>query len=276
MGAVPTAGMTGEALARIRYDPGQLATTIEFAALRSGDPTAHDVMFTRLYPDRIETPASSPDATQVSYCTGEAAMYDELSVLVDPPVDAFFDIDLVLSWLDWLGDEDAPVTTTFVGDPATGITEKLVHEVGETEVVVPCVTDWTPDEVSLDLPDRFDDGRFLGADGEPVPTTVKTDAAQLDRLVAATDLARDDASYAVVVEDGQLRLDVADDDGVVATGPLPATVSGPDVRLTLGEEFRSVVSALVGTVELQTGPGDPLAILRHHENFTLRFVVFPE
>ncbi len=267
--------MAAEPLARIRCDPSQLARTIEFAALRSGGSTAHDLMFTRLYPDRIETPGSSPDAAQVSYCTGRAAMYDDISVLVDPPVDALFDIDQALSWLDWLAGADGPMTTTFEGKPETGVTERLVYAVGETELVVPCVTDMEPEELSTTLPDRFSDGRFLDADGEPVPTQVRADVGELERLVTASDLASESAAYTVDVADGELRLDVEGPDGTTVRGPLAATVTGPDVSTTVGPGFRRVVSGLVGTVELQTGPGESLAIYQNHDAYTLRFVVSP-
>jgi len=268
--------MSGEALARIVGEPAQLATTIEFAALRSGDPDAHDAMYVRLYPDRVETPASSPDATQVSFCTARATMYDDLTILADPPVDALFDIGLVLSWLDWLADADGPVTTTFEGDPDTGVAARIVAESADARVTIPCETDWAPTEITLSLPDRFEDGRFLDADGTPVPTTVRTDAAELERLVRATDLASDDEAYDLVVADGDLRLAVEGPDGLVASGTLAADVAGPDVATTVGSGFKSVVSTVVGTVVCQTGPDEPLAICRHHDHYTLRFVVFPE
>jgi hypothetical protein len=268
--------MADEPLARIRGDPAQLATTVEFAALRSGDPTAHDVMFTRLHPDRIETPASSPDASQVSYCTGKATMYDDLRLFVEPPVDALFDIDQVLSWLDWLGGVDEPVSTTFEGDPATGVTERLVHEAGDTEVIVPCEGDWGYEEISLSLPDHFRDGRFLDADGEPLPTRIRTHTDELARLVRAADMAGSDGEYAFAVEDGDLRFVVDGPDGLLARSRLAAEVQGPDVRTTVGEDFQSVVSGLVGPVELQVGPGKPLAIFQFHDDYTLRFVVYPD
>lgn len=265
--------MVGEPLARTRSDPSVLAATVEYAALRSGDPSAHDVMFVRCLPDRIETPAATPGADLASYCTGRAVLYDELSILAEPPVDALFDIDRVLSWLAWLDGEDEPVTTTYVGDPATGVTERLVHEADETEVVIPCETGWSYDEVSLSFPDRFEEGVFHDADGEPMPTRIETSVAELERLVAANELARSDDEYAVVVEDGQLRVEASRPDGFRVSATLDATVTGPDVRTVVNGEFERVVSGLVGPVTLQTGPDRPIALVQDTEEFTIRFVV---
>lgn len=263
--------MTPEPLARVACDPPELATMIEYAALRSGDSHAHDVMFVRVAEDRTETPAAAPGAEVKAYCTARAAMFDDLAVLVDGPVDAMFDIDRVLGWHDWHGDDD--LTVTFEGDPATGVTERLVHETADAEVVIPCDTDWTRDEVSLALPGQFRDDRLLGADGEPVPTVVRTDASELRRLVTASRLAGAEDEYEIVVDDGDLRIQVHDDGGTRASATLEATVSGPDVRAAVGPGFDRVVSSLVGPVQLQTGPDAPVAVVRTHEAFSLRFLV---
>lgn len=262
--------MAREPLARLECDPSQLATTIEYAALRSGDPEAHDLMFVRVSEDRIETPAAAPDADVRAYCTAHAAMYDDLELLVDGPVDALFDIDQVLGWLDWHG--EAGLTSTFAGDPATGVTERLVHETADAEVVIPCETVDT-EEVTLSLPDRFADDVLLDSSGEAVPTRVRTDAEVLQRLTAASDLAGTDGEYTIVVADGDLRIEATGADGSRVEATIEASITGPDVRATVGPGFERVVSSLVGPVALQTGPDEPVAVVRSHETFTLRFVV---
>lgn len=263
--------MTPEPLARVECDPAELATMIEYAALRSGDPEAHDVMFVRVTDECTETPAAAPGADVKAYCTARAAMYDDVSVFVDGPVDAMFDIDRVLGWHDWHG--DASLSVTFEGDPDTGVTERLVHETADAEVVVPCDTAWTYDGVSLSLPDRFDEDHLLDADGDPVPTVVRTDASELRRIVRASQLAGAEDEYEIRVADGDLRIDVRDEDGTCVSATLAATVSGPDVRVPVGPGFERVVSSLVGPVALQTGPDEPVAVVRTHETFSLRFVV---
>lgn len=244
---------------------------IEYAAMRSGDPEAHDVMFVRVRDDRTETPAAAPDADVAAYCTARAAMYEDLAVFGDQPVDAIFDIDRVLGWLDWHGDD--PLTVTFEGDPATGRTQRLLHETADADVVIPCETDWSYDDVSLGLPERFDDDRLLGADGDPVPTVVSTDASELRRLVRASQLAGAEDEYEIRVTDGELVVEVRDEAGTRVSATLSATVSGPDVETTVLPGFERVVSSLVGPVELQTGPGEPVAVVRPHETFSLRFLV---
>lgn len=266
-------GLTGEPLARLESHPLVLAATVEYSALRSGDPTAHDVMFVRIGPDRIDTPAATPGAALASYCTGHAELFEELTVLADPPVDALFDIDQILSWLEWLESEDEPVTATYLGDPETGVTERIVHETSDSEVVIPCETDWSYDEVSLSFPDRFADGVLHDEAGEPMPTRIDTEVEELERLVEATDLATADEGYEIIVEDEQLRVEARNPAGLSVSGELGATVSGPDLRTVVKPDLERVVSGLIGPVTLQTGPGQPLAIVQGTDEFTPRFVV---
>lgn len=267
--------MVAEPLGQMVCDPVRMARIIEATALRTGDPDAHDLMFSRLYDDRIDTPASAPDAEQVSFCTGKAGMFDDLELFVDGPVDALFDIDTVITWLRWLGGEAEPATITFEGDPATGVTSTLVHECTSTEVVIPAKTDWRLGEIDLSLPDRFRGGQFLDRSGEPMPTTVDVGVDELERLVAATNMSRPEDEYEIVIEDEALCLSPDPADGVRVSGVLDADVDGPDVSTTVGPGFERVVSSLEGDVQLQTGRNEPLAIVKDRETFTLRFVVYP-
>lgn len=260
-------------LARIEGDPARLASIIESAALRSGGTDAHEEMFVRLRPDRIDTPASAPDADQVTFCTARASRFDELSLSVDPPVYALFDVEAVLAWLDWLHAEADGMTAIFVGDPDTGVTERFEYVADTGEVTVPCATDWRREDLSLTVPDRFDGARLLDGDGTPVPTRVRTVAAELERVVSATRLARGEGQYSLAVVDGDLRFDARGPDGSRVTGTLDGTASGPRVTATYGPGFARVVTSLAGEVELQTGPGEPLAIVKDRPEYTLRFVV---
>jgi hypothetical protein len=264
--------MAHAALGRIVCDPDRLAAIVEGAALRSGTDDAHDVMYTRLYPDRIETPASSPDAAQVSYCTGYADQFASLSVSVDRPVDALFDVDRSLALLEWLGENEDEITVTFEGDPATGATARLVHEGDDATVTLPADTEWTDQEVDFTLPDRFADDHLLDGEGAPVPTVATIQTAGLERLVRGSELVGGD-SYTLEVREGSVAVEASEADWLSVAASAPADVTGPAVTRHLAPGLARVVRSVQGPVELQTGPSSPLAIVRRHEHFTMRFVV---
>lgn len=266
--------MDAEPLARIECDPAILAAIIEAAALRSGTDDAHDVMFSRLYPDRIDSPASSPNATQASYCTGHASQFESVELFVDPPVDVMFDIDRALAVLSWLEDAAGTMTLTFEGDPAGGVVARMVHEVTDATVVLPAETDWVLGELSLALPDRFRDGQFLGADGDPVPTRASLDTAALERLVRGADLADGRNGYTVRIGGGEVGIATGREGGATVDATAPADVSGPTVTRRVAQGLARVATSIEGGVELQTGPDEPLAIVKDRDHFALRFVVY--
>lgn len=266
--------MAAERLARFVCPPDRLASLIETAALRRGDPDVHDVMFVRILPDRVETPASNPGASQSAYCTANATRYDDLELFVDPPVDLLFDLDVALSWLRWLEGGWGSVTATFEGDPDTGVVDRALYRTDGTEVAFDLDTDWSHEEISLTLPERFDGGQFLDAAGDPMPTTIRLDVAELERLLDAADLVGESDEYDVVVADGSLQF-VADRPDVSISSTFDADVTGPDCRTTVASDLRRVADSLEGTVQLQTGPGEPVAVVKDRTDFTLRFVVFP-
>lgn len=266
--------MASEPLARIRCDPSILAGIVEAATLRSGVPDAHDVIFSRIYPDRIDSPAAAPDAEQASYSTGRASMFESLEVLVEPPVDVLFDIDRSLSVLEWLGEGQGSATITFEGDPVGRVANSLVHESPDATVRFPADTNWSQDDLYLGLPDRFEDGRFLGADGEPVPTVAAVETADLERLVRGSDLTGTEG-YSIGIREGEVTVDAASREGVAVEASAPASVRGPAVTRRVAPGLAQVARSVEGGVELQTGPDEPLAVVKDREHFTLRFVVYP-
>jgi hypothetical protein len=258
-----------DTLAVIENDPETLASVIERAALHATGDDAGQEMFVRVTETCIETPASATGATQSSYCTIDAERFDRLDVTVSTAVDAMFEIDAFLGWLDWF-DSDS-VTVRFCGE--RGVVTELVLAAGDDEVVVDCPEDPAVlENVQTDLPERFAGAQFLGEDGSPMPTTVETTAAQLGRLVAAVDLANAEEGYPLVVRDGGLVVDVIGEESS-ATAPLDATTDGPAVTNHYGPDFAAVVRGLEGEVRLQTGPGEPVAFVQQGPDYTLRFVV---
>ena len=268
--------MATEPLARMAGSPARLATIIETAALADGvDP--HDEMLVRVTADRVDTPASAPDAEQVSFCTARAARFDDLAMLAGESVQALFRVAPTLAWLDWFGERHDHVDATFVG--SHGVATRVQLRAGEDTVRVPCATDWKADALSYAITDRFDGETVRDPDGEPLPIHIETDASELRRLVRAAELAECGSQVPVVVEDGSFRIDVEDEsapDGTACVeGTLDATVEGPDCRNRYGHGLVRVVSAVQGDLDIRTGPGEALAIVKDREDYTLRYLVRP-
>lgn len=264
--------MATEPLARLAGTPDRLANIVETAALSGGvDP--HDEIFVRLTDEIVDTPASTPDAEQVSFCTASATRFDDLSLLAGESARALFAVPPTLAWLDWLGDRHDRVVTTVEG--THGIATQLVLRAGPDTVTVPCASDWESDAISYDIADRFDDATFLDEDGDPLPVRIETSAAELRRLVEAARIADCTEDIPVVVEGDDLRVTLDTDEAACVEGSLEATVTGPDCRNRYGEGLVRVATAIEGELTLQTGPGRSLAIVKERPGFTLRYVVRP-
>jgi hypothetical protein len=258
-----------DSLAVIRSEPTTFASAIGRAALADGTSHADREMFVRLDEDCVETPASGTGARRASYCTLRADRFEEFTVSSAGSVDAMFDVGAVLGWLDWV--EGDRLTVRFEGQ--AGVTSRLVLECGDDRVAVACVDDPAVlSTVETFLPDRFAGETFLSDDGTPMPTTVETTVAELERLVRAVDLAEASEGYPLTIRDGRLTADF-DGEAARVTAPLGATVDGPAVTNRYGDGFAEVVDGIEGEVTLQTGPGEAVAFVQSGTAYTLRFVV---
>jgi hypothetical protein len=257
-----------ETLAVVESTPETLASLITQAALHDASETDQE-MFVRITDAGIETPASTIDATQASYCSPAAEQFVRLDVSVDTPVDAMFSVDTVLGWLDWFDTDSTAVA--FRGDRR--VVTEIVLTADQDKVVIDCLDDPAVlENVETNLPGRFSDTQFLDEDGNPMPTTIETTAAELRRLVDAVDLVESEDGYALVVRDGQLVVDVRGEEST-ARARLDATIDGPAVTNHYGPDFAAVARGLTGPVTLQTGPGEPVAFVQNESAYTLRFVV---
>lgn len=254
----------------IETDTGTLRRAVERAALYGDGSDPHEEMFVRLRSDCVETPGSSPGATQTSYCTIGADHFERLSV-PDGPVDALFEVSTLLGWLDWL----PPGRVTVRLDGEGGVASRIVLDGVDATVELAAEDD--PEVLSAIetfLPSRFEGTTFLDGEGDPLPTRIETTAATLSWLVTAVDRAEGVDRYPLETGDGSLVLDLAGEREAV-TGSLTGEVSGPAVSNSYGPGFGRVVDALDGDVILQTGPSEPVAFVQDGDGFTLRFVVRP-
>jgi hypothetical protein len=255
------------ALAVLGNDPATLRRFVAAATLWSG-ADGHEELFLRLSPDGVSTPAYATGADQAAYCTVSPDAFDRFEV--DAEVDALLDTADLLGWLDWLADDHA--TVSLDGDAGAAVADAVRIESGTATVRLPCTSG--PDAlggIDTSLPGRFDGPRYLDGTGEPVPTRAETTAATLRRVLDAAERAGRSV-YSLTVGDGRL-VTAVETDGVTARARLEAHVEGPETTLTVGAGFARVVRALTGPVTLQTGPGEPLALVQTGEAATRRYLV---
>lgn len=258
-------------LAAVEGDPTRIGRVIKRAALYGDGTDPHDEMFVRVDSGGIETPAGAPEASQISYCTMRADLFDRL--VATQSVKALFPVANLVDWLSWF--DDSRVRVGLIGEQgAETVSELLVS--GETgDVRLDCIDDPALlADLELWLPGRFDGARFLDADGAPVSTQVETTVEELRRVVEAADRCDDEAWYPLAVADDTLTFEIGVE-GTTVSGELDGTVDGPAFDAEYGPGFARVVRTLDGEVTLQTGPDQPLAVVQERAEMTLRYVLEP-
>jgi len=268
-----------DTLARLSASADVFEEMISRAGLRGGpdDDPYYDEMLIRVTEDVVETPAGNTGGSPTAYCTVAAERFDEVSVFVEDPVIAVFDIAEVLGWVDWL-DVGQAVDLEVVGDPTLGTASHLLAASAGVRVRIDCFRGpRILDQVSLDLPERFDaDETYRYGDGAAPETRVRTSADALRRIADAVALDPNVERHPVVVEDGEFRIDVSAQGATRVSGTLPASeVTGPSVENAYGDGFARVASVLRGEVELQTGQDRALVVVERGPDYTLRYVLTP-
>jgi hypothetical protein len=268
--------MDEQPLAELAAPPEVFERMLSLAAVEppGSDEPYYDEMLLRFDESSLQTPAGSTDAPLSAYCTARTELLDGFDAADGTPVTAVFDIVELRDWVAWVGDAGADLSVRVDGDPETGAASRLVVRSGDATARVDCVRDSALlADLSLQLPGRFtDDERFLLADGTPAPTVVEAEADQLRRLTNGVRTAGA-TTFPFVVDDGSLRFELREDGEPRASDELAAEVSGPDVRNEYGGALGRVADMLAGPVTLQTGPGEPLAVVSRRSGFTLRYVL---
>lgn len=261
-----------EPQAVVECEPTTLAAALRRAVLAGEGAEPREEVFVRVDTGGIETPASGVDATERSFCTFHPSLFDDLRSV--DGISALLPVAELLGWLDWFGDSPA-VAVELLGQPGAATAEAVRIESGDREVVFDCVRSGEAvDGIECTLPDRFDGTQFLDAGGDPVPTAVETTAGELLTVVEAVARSEGVEHYPLALDAGELRFEV-EGDGVRAAGTLDAAADGPGFAARYGPGFERTVRTLDGTVTLQTGPDEPLALVSRSAGATYRHVLSP-
>lgn len=262
-------------LARLRAAPATLAALVREATLTEdpADPYYEAVLLS-ITDGGLETPARSKDGSPSVYTSYEPAHF---ATFEGPEEAAYVVIQTAetLQWLEWF--EDEVLTVVLRGDPSVALAETAeIHGSDHTVTAGPLDAGISLRTVDFGLTEAFErdgDGpETFAPRGEPAPTRVETDARTLGRLAEAAGMVHE-RGVPIVVEDGELRLDVAGD-FVAATGGLDgATVDGPDVREWVGQELGDVARVLDGPVSVQIAANGRVAVVQEDETATRRYVL---
>ena len=256
-------------LALLQSDPETLRQAIGTAALAVDGHDPRTEMFVRIRSEFVDTPASAVDAHLGSYCTFDASLFDELTMV--EPTAAVLPVGAVLEWLTYFDDES--LTVSVLGETGAEYASAIQFAGERQTATLDCIEPTTVlDAVETTLPDHFEDGQYLDEDRNPLPTTAETTATELTRLVAAAERCQVD-SYPLTLGEG-LQFEIRGAHST-ASGTLAGSVEGPAVSQQFGPGFARIARAIDGQVTLQTGPEGPLVVRCTDPGVTYRYVLRP-
>lgn len=271
--------MTDNTHATLRASVEQFEEMIKQSSL-SGE-TEHSDLYLNVLEDEVRILQNAPGDVVLTFCSFGSDYFDDIDLQRDVRTmeatdtqgdtfefevgaEAILDVEQTLTYLDFASD-GGTVELRFTGSDdrrlstyarAEGALEAWVKLPG-SEDILSDVPHW--------LPSRFNaDERYTNTAGDEAPTKIQTRASNIDTIVDAVDDDRDAEFYPIVIDGGQLTIDVGDEQRSGVRGALGAqAVDGPDVENYYYDGFEEIFSVLSGPVELQTAPGNnPMAVVQ--------------
>lgn len=241
----------------------------------------HSDIYLNVLEDKVQVLQAAPGEVVLTYCTFGADFFDEIDLqrdvremtsqdsggeefTFDVGAEAILDVEQTLTYLDFAA-EGGTVELEFTGSEerrlstfvrANGALEAWVKLPGSQDVL---------DSVPHWLPLRFSDADcYTNQAGDEAPTQISTKASKIDTIIRAVKEDREAEFYPLVVEDGEFRIDVGDDQRSGVQGTLGAqSIEGPEVENYYFDGFEEIFNVLSGKVELQTAPGgNPVSIVQ--------------
>lgn len=245
----------------------------------------HSDIYLNVLPDEVRVLQAAPGEVVLTYCTFGEDFFDEISVdrdireetsvdnsgdefEFDVGAEAILDVERTLTYLGFAS-EGGTVELEFTGTEdrrlstfarANGALESWVKLPGSQDVL---------DSVPHWLPLRFNsDDRYTNTAGDEAPTKVTTKTEKINTIIDAVKEDQDAEFYPLVVEDGEFRIDVGDDQRSGVQGSLGAqSVEGPDIENYYYDGFEEIFNVLSGRIEIQTAPGgNPASIVADGDN----------
>lgn len=269
--------------ATLRAEVEQFRRMIRQSSL-SGE-TEHSDIYLNIREDEVQVLQAAPGEVVLTYCTFGPDWFDEISVERESremegedsdgnefhyPVgaEAILNVESILTSLDiaseggiiemnFTGSEDRRLATFMRANGALNAWVKLPG----SQATLEDIPHW--------LPFRFNvDDYYTNQNGDPTPTTIQTNVSKIETIIRAVDDTDNADFYPVVVQDGDFRLNVGEEQQSGYEGTLNAqSVEGPDVENFYHDGFVEIFEVLSGKVELQTAPGNnPMSIVQRGDS----------
>lgn len=276
--------MAEEELASIQASAHNVRNMVEQTALGgTGDPFHSDI-YLNVHPDGFVTAiGGAPGDVTQTYCTFTDPQMNDISSIQEDGTQSIIDVaDFITYGLDFASD-GGELEVSFRGQSDSELSSVLeFYGAVNSRVMTPVAGD-VLEEVPTGIVRNFPEGdgqyhsTMEGREGETFPTNIRVDVEQIQRIIEVVDHDPETDFYPIVVEDGELSLDIGRDSGRNAVwGDLQAnSIEGPDVNNQYKKGFTEVFKALSGEVWLQTAPGGaPLCVAQDgHDGMVVRHVI---
>lgn len=236
-----------------------------------------------------------PGSSAISYSTFEEgdfltrievseAVREQTSDDERATTEALIDIDTFLTYFELVSGGDGDIRLEFHGELG-GRLASLVEIYGSVGAGLHLpVSDSILERMPLWVPNRFDENNVWRSDNVELETEINTSVQNVQRIIDAVDA--DEVSgmdnYPVVVEDGEFKLDVTDDNARNwIAGSLDnetGSVAGDDVANLYGKGFKPIFEVLGGDVRLHTenvDGGAPLVVIKEKGEGIIRHMIGP-
>lgn len=287
-----------ETHATIRGDASKITQMLREASLddekRSKDETSHSDLYLNILEEEIRILQMAPGEVVLSYCSYGEDFLDSIELEkevetregtdkngndfeYDTGAEVILDVERALTYLG-LATEGGTVELTFTGEEGSRLAEQMTAD--------GALTGWTRlpgsqsalDKVPQWLPRRFSsDEVFTNTAGDEAPTQVRTKSETIQQIIEIVNQNRDADNYPLVVEDGELVVDIGTEQGDGVSGSLSTQeVEGPDVENYYHDGFEEIFATLSGPVHLQTAPGgNPVSVVQSDSDKVVRHVNGP-
>ena len=234
----------------------------------------HDDLFLDISDDEVTVLQSAPGESVLTYGSFYESYFSELSVEGDDSIGAIIRVEQTLDYLDMTAPTGTVQLEFSAGDDnlaryldITGDLEGRVTLPGSQEALSN-VPDWLPERFSDD--DVYTSSPEAGS--KELPTIIDTKVESVRRIIEAK---RNTGAktYPIVVEDGDFKMNIGDDNNFIRGSLSGNSVDGPDVDNNYLSGFEEIFNVMTGRIQLQTAPGNgPLAVVKGGAKSAVRHV----
>lgn len=265
--------MTEEELASIQASSQKIRNMIYQTALGGNTDPFHSDIYLNVHDSGVVTAiGGAPGDVTQTFCTFTDDYLNNVESVQDDGTQAIIDVaDYLTYGLDFASD-GGDLQTSFRGSEDAELSSVIeFYGAVNSRVMTPVAGDAlenVPTSIVQNFPDG--DGKYISTEKDkPFPTNIRVDVEQIQRIIEVVNHDPESNLYPIVVEDGELTLDIGRSGGRNAVwGDLQANgVEGPDVNNQYKKGFEEVFKALSGEVWLQTAPGGaPLCVAQESED----------